>query len=289
MQAHVVTTPCRNHIQINYISWCRASCHCAKELLPSLPKVCQSVCSRLRVSTDPWVPVQVSSDPASWPCLWQVYCLQSHREYCASLCPCSWLFPLFLCSTARALGVTILVRFLYTWLLSGHIGSNNNKKNFFKNNDSNCVQRRNLRFFTISSLRSEPSPTHTLKWPRAQSCANYVQHIERSPCATCRVMCHVVRRDSSAVKYDRVEIAFIWVLFYWLNHQPMKEGRKPEFPEKTPGDELQKMPHAKARRFKPQARLEPAQQHWCLAKKADVLIVVPHVAQSLSLIISECV
>ena len=39
----------------------------------------------------------------------------------------------------------------------------------------------------------------------------------------------------------------------------MKEGRKPEYPEKIPGDELQKMPHAKARRFKPPARLEPAQ------------------------------
>ena len=31
----------------------------------------------------------------------------------------------------------------------------------------------------------------------------------------------------------------------------MKEGRKPEYPKKTPGDELQKMPHIKARRFKP--------------------------------------
>ena len=40
----------------------------------------------------------------------------------------------------------------------------------------------------------------------------------------------------------------------------MKEGRKPEYPEKTPGDELKKkMPHTIARRFKPQARLEPAQ------------------------------
>ena len=42
----------------------------------------------------------------------------------------------------------------------------------------------------------------------------------------------------------------------------MKEVRKPEYPEKTPGDELQKVLHTKARRFKPQARLEPAQQHW---------------------------
>ena len=39
----------------------------------------------------------------------------------------------------------------------------------------------------------------------------------------------------------------------------MKEGRKPEYPEKTPSDELQKMQHNKARRFKPLARLKPAQ------------------------------
>ena len=39
----------------------------------------------------------------------------------------------------------------------------------------------------------------------------------------------------------------------------MREGRKPESPEKSPDDKLQKMPHAKAWRFKPQARLKPAQ------------------------------
>ena len=39
---------------------------------------------------------------------------------------------------------------------------------------------------------------------RAQSCANHVQHIQRLSCATCRVTCHVVRRDSSAIKFDRV-------------------------------------------------------------------------------------
>ena len=55
----------------------------------------------------------------------------------------------------------------------------------------------------------------------------------------------------------------------------MKEGRKPEYPEKNPGDELQKMSHTKARRFKPPARLEPAQQHWWQARKADVLTVTP--------------
>ena len=39
----------------------------------------------------------------------------------------------------------------------------------------------------------------------------------------------------------------------------MKKGRKPEYPEKTSDDELQKMPHTTVRRFKPQAGLEPAQ------------------------------
>ena len=58
----------------------------------------------------------------------------------------------------------------------------------------------------------------------------------------------------------------------------MKEGRKPEYPEKTPGDELQKVPHTKARRFKPQARLEPAQKYWWQARKVDVLTDATRVA-----------
>ena len=32
----------------------------------------------------------------------------------------------------------------------------------------------------------------------------HVQQIERLSRATCRVECHVVRRDSSAIKFDRV-------------------------------------------------------------------------------------
>ena len=37
----------------------------------------------------------------------------------------------------------------------------------------------------------------------------------------------------------------------------MKERRKPEYPEKTHDDKLQKMSHTKARKSKPQPRLEP--------------------------------
>ena len=58
-------------------------------------------------------------------------------------------------------------------------------------------------------------------------------------------MCHLVRRNSSAIKSDRVEIAFILALFDWLKPLPDEglegegEARKPEYPEKTPDDELQ--------------------------------------------------
>ena len=38
----------------------------------------------------------------------------------------------------------------------------------------------------------------------------------------------------------------------------MKEGRKPEYPEKTPDEELQKLPHTIEGKLKPQPRLEPA-------------------------------
>ena len=42
-------------------------------------------------------------------------------------------------------------------------GINNNDNN--NNNNNNRIQRRYLRFFTISSQRRELSPTRMLKWP----------------------------------------------------------------------------------------------------------------------------
>ena len=62
------------------------------------------------------------------------------------------------------------------------------------------------------------------------------------------------------------------------NEVVTKEGRKPEYPDKTPDEELKKMPHTKARNFKPRARLEPALQHWWQVRKADALTVTPRVA-----------
>ena len=84
----------------------------------------------------------------------------------------------------------------------------------------------------LTAPRTVSSPTHTLKWPgrnRVQitcktSSARYVQH----------VVCHVVRRDSSAIKFDRVEIAFILALFYWLKPLTDEGGEESGMPRENP-------------------------------------------------------
>ena len=53
--------------------------------------------------------------------------------------------------------------------------------------------------------------------PGAIVCKSRATHRALITCK-CHVTCHLVRRDSSAIKFDRVEIAFIWALFCWLNH-----------------------------------------------------------------------
>ena len=81
---------------------------------------------------------------------------------------------------------------------------------------------------TISSLRRELSPARTLKWPgrsRVQiTCSTpSAYHVEHA-------VCHLVRRHSSAIKFDKVEIAFILALFYWLkpltDEQTNKQTKK---------------------------------------------------------------
>ena len=56
-------------------------------------------------------------------------------------------------------------------------------------------------FLTISSLRPELSPTRTLKWP---GCNRMEVMCNTSGAHHVHVMCHMVRRDTSAIKFDRV-------------------------------------------------------------------------------------
>ena len=53
--------------------------------------------------------------------------------------------------------------------------------------------------------------------PGAVVCKSRATHRALITCK-CHVTCHLVRRGSSAINSDGVEIAFILALIYWLNH-----------------------------------------------------------------------
>ena len=102
---------------------------------------------------------------------------------------------------------------------------NNNNNN---NNNNNRIQRRNSRLFTTSSLRHEPSPTRTLKWPgrdRVQIKCNTpsAYHVQ-----------HVVLRatwyegTAQLLNLTEFEITFILASFCWLD----EGGKETEVPGK---------------------------------------------------------
>ena len=72
------------------------------------------------------------------------------------------------------------------------------------------------------------------------------------------VVCHEIGRDRSAIKSDRAKISFNQALFYCLKPMADEVGEETGVSREDPDHDLQKMPHTKAREFKPQLRLEPA-------------------------------
>ena len=71
-------------------------------------------------------------------------------------------------------------------------------------------------------------------------------------------MCHVSLRESSAVKFDRAEIAFTLALFHRQKPLADEGGEETEVLEKNPDDAFQKMPHTGAHKIRTQSRVEPA-------------------------------
>ena len=71
-------------------------------------------------------------------------------------------------------------------------------------------------------------------------------------------MWDMIRRDSSAITFGRLEIAFTLSVFYRLTPLTDEGWEETGVPGETPDDELQKMPHTKARKFEPHTRLEPS-------------------------------
>ena len=82
------------------------------------------------------------------------------------------------------------------------------------NNDDIRTERRNSR-----CLQSSHCATNCLQHVRSSGPGRIRVKITCKTSSTCHVqhaVCHLVRRDSSAFKSDRVEIAFILTLFYCL-------------------------------------------------------------------------
>ena len=69
--------------------------------------------------------------------------------------------------------------------------------------------------------------------PGAIECKSCATHRALITCK-CHVTCHLVRRDSSAIKSDRIEITFIWALFYCLNHYTDERGEETGVPGENP-------------------------------------------------------
>ena len=76
---------------------------------------------------------------------------------------------------------------------------------------------------------------------RAQSCANHGQHIERLSRASVTLRATCYEGTAQLLSLTKLKSHFIWALFFGWTIKPKKEGKKPEYPEKAPGDELQKI------------------------------------------------
>ena len=130
------------------------------------------------------------------------------QGYNCGQCTLSAWLHMYVCECGPLIIIIIIIITTFKgtirdFLQSSHSACNNNR-----------IQRHYSRFYTISSQRRELSPTRTLKWPRR----NRVQ-ITCNTSSAYHVQ-HVVLRATwyeGTAQFDRVEIAFIWALFCWLN------------------------------------------------------------------------
>ena len=116
-----------------------------------------------------------------------------------------------------------------------------------------------IRDFFYSLLTAPRTVSNTYaQVTRTQSCANHVQHIEHSSRATCRGPLDTKGQLSCWVSQSLNGIHFSFILLAETIN-PMKEWRKPEYPEKTPDDELQKA----AIRGRERSVLNQISTGWC--------------------------
>ena len=128
------------------------------------------------------------------------------------------------------------------------------QRSYNNNNDNNNNNR-------IQNLLTAPrtvSNTHA-QVARAQSCASHVNtssghHVQHV--MLCATWCKGYK--GSAIKFDRVDIAFYLSFIFWAGPLTDEGGEETGVPGENPWRRASENAYTKARRFKPQARLEPA-------------------------------
>ena len=112
------------------------------------------------------------------------------------------------------------------------IDNNNNS------NNNNRIQRSYSRFFyNLVTVPWTVSNTYA-QVAGAKPCANHVQHIERLSHASVMLRTTWYKGTAQLLSLTELKSHLFEHYFIGWTIKPMKEGRKPEYPEKTPGDNL---------------------------------------------------
>ena len=135
----------------------------------------------------------------------------------------------------------------------------NNSNTDHDNND--YIERCNSRFF----LQSPHCPTNCLQHVRSSGQGEIMctSRATYRVLITCNMLCaswyERTAQRLSLTEFKSRLFGFI-LLAETINRWKREETRVPG--KKTPDDGLQKMPHTKTRKFKPQRRLKPTLSHW---------------------------
>ena len=120
------------------------------------------------------------------------------------------------------------------------------------NNDDNCIEWRNSRLSF-----SPHCAANCLRHIRSNSQGAIVCKLRATHRAliTCTLSCATFNeRTAQLLRLTELKLHLFELYFIGLNGS-MKEERKAEYPEKTPYDELQKMPHTKSRDSNPHSSI----------------------------------
>ena len=108
---------------------------------------------------------------------------------------------------------------------------------FLQSAKNNCIQRCSSRFFFSYNLLAAPRAVSKTYAQVAKCPRHHRVKITSSGTSSAyqvqRVVCHLVRRDSSAFKFDRAKIAFIFTLLYWPKIQWQEKIRNEELWERA--------------------------------------------------------